>query len=75
MFVNFASHIFNFSLSGSRDINLTALLDQKNYLEEHNRHLTSQLTGLQARLRALEDGNSKMKEEVNELVLLSTKTH
>ncbi|XP_072038427.1 RUN and FYVE domain-containing protein 2-like isoform X2 [Amphiura filiformis] len=49
---------------GSRDINLTALLDQKNYLEEHNRHLTSQLTGLQARIRALEDGNSQMKEEL-----------
>ena len=54
---------------GSRDVNLTALLDQKNYLEEHNRHLTSQLTGLQARLRALEDGNSKMKEEVRKRII------
>ncbi|XP_041485704.1 RUN and FYVE domain-containing protein 2-like isoform X1 [Lytechinus variegatus] len=46
------------------EVNLATLLDQKNYLEEHNRHLTSQISGLHARIKALEDSNASMKGEL-----------
>ncbi|XP_063969626.1 RUN and FYVE domain-containing protein 2-like isoform X2 [Lytechinus pictus] len=45
-------------------VNLATLLDQKNYLEEHNRHLTSQISGLHARIKALEETNASMKGEL-----------
>ncbi|XP_071830033.1 RUN and FYVE domain-containing protein 2-like isoform X2 [Apostichopus japonicus] len=57
-------------------INLAAVLDQKNYLEEHNRHLTSQVQVLQARIKNLEEGNRSMKEELakanNDIISLQT---
>nr|XP_054774029.1 RUN and FYVE domain-containing protein 2-like [Lytechinus pictus] len=46
------------------EVNLATLLDQKNYLEEHNRHLTSQISGLHARIKALEETNASMKGEL-----------
>ncbi|XP_006815848.1 RUN and FYVE domain-containing protein 2-like [Saccoglossus kowalevskii] len=44
--------------------NMTALLDQKNYVEELNRHLNATVTNLQARVRDFEVANSSMKEEL-----------
>ncbi|XP_077998952.1 RUN and FYVE domain-containing protein 2-like isoform X2 [Glandiceps talaboti] len=44
--------------------NLTALLDQKNYVEELNRHLNTSVTTLQGRVRDLESANGTMKEEL-----------
>ncbi|XP_071498605.1 RUN and FYVE domain-containing protein 2-like [Diadema antillarum] len=52
------------SPTGPAEVNLTNILDQKNFLEEHNRHLTSQIASLQSRIKALEDANTKMKEEL-----------
>ncbi|XP_071808482.1 RUN and FYVE domain-containing protein 2-like isoform X3 [Asterias amurensis] len=46
------------------DVNLTAVLDQKNYLEEHNRHLTSQVTVLQNKIKNLEQSSNQAKEEL-----------
>ncbi|XP_038061877.1 RUN and FYVE domain-containing protein 2-like [Patiria miniata] len=46
------------------EVNLTAVLDQKNYLEEHNRHLASQVSVLQAKIKTLEQASNQTKEEL-----------
>ncbi|XP_022102696.1 RUN and FYVE domain-containing protein 2-like isoform X2 [Acanthaster planci] len=46
------------------EVNLTALLDQKNYLEEHNRHLASQVNVLQGKIKSLEQASNLAKEEL-----------
>lgn len=43
---------------------MTAILDQKHYIEELNRHLTGTVTDLQAKMDSLEKTNSKLVEEV-----------
>lgn len=50
-----------FSLS---DRKMTAILDQKHYIEELNRHLSGTVTDLQAKMDSLEKTNSKLMEEV-----------
>ncbi|XP_045036537.1 LOW QUALITY PROTEIN: RUN and FYVE domain-containing protein 2 [Daphnia magna] len=43
---------------------MTAVLDQKNYVEELNRHLSATITNLQTRLDATTTSNTLMKEEL-----------
>uniref|UniRef100_A0A4X2KP33 RUN and FYVE domain containing 3 n=1 Tax=Vombatus ursinus TaxID=29139 RepID=A0A4X2KP33_VOMUR len=54
------------STKGSEgDGQITAILDQKNYVEELNRHLNATVNNLQAKVDALEKSNTKLTEEVN----------
>ncbi|CAN9514834.1 unnamed protein product [Ophioblennius macclurei] len=46
------------------DAKMTAILDQKHYIEELNRHLTGTVTDLQAKMDSLEKTNSKLVEEL-----------
>lgn len=46
---------------------MTAILDQKHYIEELNRHLSCTVTDLQAKMDSLEKTNSKLIEEVEKL--------
>lgn len=43
---------------------MTAILDQKHYIEELNRHLSCTVTDLQAKMDSLEKTNCKLIEEV-----------
>lgn len=43
---------------------MTAILDQKHYIEELNRHLSGTVTDLQAKMDSLEKTNGKLVEEV-----------
>ncbi|XP_006873856.1 PREDICTED: protein RUFY3 [Chrysochloris asiatica] len=47
-----------------RDGQITAILDQKNYVEELNRHLNATVNNLQAKVDALEKSNTKLTEEL-----------
>lgn len=47
---------------------MTAILDQKHYIEELNRHLSGTVTDLQAKMDSLEKTNSKLVEEVRSIV-------
>eukprot|EP00064_Thunnus_orientalis_P012109 superscaffoldBa00001817_g12143 len=46
------------------DNKMTAILDQKHYIEELNRHLSGTVTDLQAKMDSLEKTNSKLVEEL-----------
>ncbi|XP_029518427.1 RUN and FYVE domain-containing protein 1 isoform X1 [Oncorhynchus nerka] len=46
------------------DAKLTAILDQKHYIEELNRHLSCTVTDLQAKMDSIEKTNSKLIEEL-----------
>ncbi|XP_043679409.1 RUN and FYVE domain-containing protein 2-like isoform X1 [Vespula pensylvanica] len=45
--------------------NMTTVLDQKNYIEELNRHLNATVTNLQAKLETLTTTNALMKEDLS----------
>ncbi|XP_076238094.1 protein RUFY3 isoform X4 [Calliopsis andreniformis] len=44
--------------------NMTTVLDQKNYIEELNRHLNATVTNLQAKVESLTTTNALMKEDL-----------
>uniref|UniRef100_A0A7N8XPW6 RUN and FYVE domain containing 1 n=1 Tax=Mastacembelus armatus TaxID=205130 RepID=A0A7N8XPW6_9TELE len=46
------------------DTKMTAILDQKHYIEELNRHLSGTVSDLQAKMDSLEKTNSKLVEEL-----------
>ncbi|XP_038555409.1 RUN and FYVE domain-containing protein 1 isoform X2 [Micropterus salmoides] len=46
------------------DGKMTAILDQKHYIEELNRHLSGTVTDLQAKMDSLEKTNNKLVEEL-----------
>ncbi|XP_073695468.1 protein RUFY3 isoform X1 [Garra rufa] len=52
------------SKSTEGDGQITAILDQKNYVEELNRHLSASVNNLQAKVDALEKSNTKLTEEL-----------
>uniref|UniRef100_A0A669CSM5 RUN and FYVE domain containing 3 n=1 Tax=Oreochromis niloticus TaxID=8128 RepID=A0A669CSM5_ORENI len=52
------------SKSVEGDGQITAILDQKNYVEELNRHLSASVNNLQAKVDALEKSNTKLTEEL-----------
>ncbi|XP_029366982.1 protein RUFY3 isoform X2 [Echeneis naucrates] len=52
------------SKSAEGDGQITAILDQKNYVEELNRHLSTSVNALQAKVDALEKSNTKLTEEL-----------
>lgn len=45
----------------SEDNNMAAILDQKNYLEELNRHLNSSVNNLQQKVASLQTSNTILK--------------
>jgi len=47
------------------DTNMTTVLDQKNYIEELNRHLNATVTNLQAKVEGLTTTNALMKEDLS----------
>lgn len=63
MFAVFFNSLVYF-LSNCSDSKMTAILDQKHYIEELNRHLSGTVTDLQAKMDSLEKTNSKLVEEV-----------
>lgn len=64
-----AINMSGISTDGDRDENLAAVLDQKNYLEERSKHLESTAASLQARIKQLEEQNSRLEidAKVNEV--------
>uniref|UniRef100_A0ABM5GKJ8 Protein RUFY3 isoform X2 n=1 Tax=Pogona vitticeps TaxID=103695 RepID=A0ABM5GKJ8_9SAUR len=54
----------NSSKGSEGDGHITAILDQKNYVEELNRHLSATVNNLQAKVDALEKSNTKLTEEL-----------
>nr|XP_060635376.1 protein RUFY3 isoform X8 [Anolis sagrei ordinatus] len=54
----------NSSKGSEGDGQITAILDQKNYVEELNRHLSATVNNLQAKVDALEKSNTKLTEEL-----------
>ncbi|KFO93177.1 RUN and FYVE domain-containing protein 1, partial [Buceros rhinoceros silvestris] len=50
---------------GKQDGGITAVLDQKHYVEELNRHLSCTVADLQNKIDCLEKTNSKLQEEVS----------
>uniref|UniRef100_UPI00398EBD46 protein RUFY3 isoform X2 n=1 Tax=Pristiophorus japonicus TaxID=55135 RepID=UPI00398EBD46 len=60
------------------DGQITAILDQKNYVEELNRHLSATVNNLQAKVDALEKSNTKLTEELavanNRIITLQEET-
>ncbi|XP_030215538.1 protein RUFY3 isoform X2 [Gadus morhua] len=54
----------NSSKSTEGDGQITAILDQKNYVEELNRHLSASVNNLQAKVDVLEKSNTKLTEEL-----------
>ncbi|KAL8212044.1 UNVERIFIED_CONTAM: RUN and FYVE domain-containing protein 1 [Gekko kuhli] len=49
---------------GKQDGGITAVLDQKHYVEELNRHLSCTVGDLQTKIECLEKTNSKLQEEL-----------
>jgi len=47
------------------DSNMSTVLDQKNYIEELNRHLNATVTSLQAKVEGLTTTNALMKEDLS----------
>uniref|UniRef100_A0A7N8WXX5 RUN and FYVE domain containing 1 n=1 Tax=Mastacembelus armatus TaxID=205130 RepID=A0A7N8WXX5_9TELE len=56
--------VIDFSLYLKDPANMTAILDQKHYIEELNRHLSGTVSDLQAKMDSLEKTNSKLVEEL-----------
>ncbi|XP_062991621.1 protein RUFY3 isoform X8 [Elgaria multicarinata webbii] len=54
----------NSSKGNEGDGQITAILDQKNYVEELNRHLSATVNNLQTKVDALEKSNTKLTEEL-----------
>ncbi|KAM4854363.1 protein RUFY3 isoform 1-T1 [Thomomys bottae] len=54
----------NSSKGSEGDGQITAILDQKNYVEELNRHLNATVNNLQTKVDTLEKANTKLTEEL-----------
>ncbi|XP_075734594.1 RUN and FYVE domain-containing protein 2 isoform X2 [Rhipicephalus microplus] len=52
------------STEGVEPASMTAVLDQKNYIEELNRHLNATVTNLQQKVEQLQTTNALMKEDL-----------
>lgn len=63
--------IFLFFFTNFSNSKMTAILDQKHYIEELNRHLSGTVTDLQAKMDCLERTNSKLVEEVRSVTCLT----
>ncbi|XP_019864722.1 RUN and FYVE domain-containing protein 2 isoform X2 [Aethina tumida] len=50
--------------NNDQDDNMTTVLDQKNYIEELNRHLNATVTNLQSKVESLTTTNALMKEDL-----------
>jgi len=59
-----SNNIVENTVSDTDTSNMTAVLDQKNYVEELNRHLSATITNLQSRLDATTTSNTLLKEEL-----------
>uniref|UniRef100_A0AAY4E4T2 RUN and FYVE domain-containing protein 2 n=1 Tax=Denticeps clupeoides TaxID=299321 RepID=A0AAY4E4T2_9TELE len=76
--IDFSMYLKN-DIDDYRNENYTAILDQKNYVEELNRQLNSSVQGLQGRVDSLEKSNSKLIEELaiakNNIIKLQEENH
>ncbi|XP_068228710.1 protein RUFY3-like isoform X1 [Palaemon carinicauda] len=67
--IDFSLYLRNSGADSSPDdipeqTDMTKVLDQKNYIEELNRHLNATVTNLQAKMEALTTTNALMKEDL-----------
>nr|XP_033816899.1 protein RUFY3 isoform X5 [Geotrypetes seraphini] len=64
--IDFSMYLKDGSISkcNEGDGQITAILDQKNYVEELNRQLSATVNNLQAKVDALEKSNTKLTEEL-----------
>ncbi|KAM6166341.1 LOW QUALITY PROTEIN: protein RUFY3-like [Erethizon dorsatum] len=60
----FSVYLKDGSRGSEGDGQITAILGQKNYVEEFNRHLNATVNKLQAKVDALEKSNTKLTEEL-----------
>ncbi|XP_004393756.1 PREDICTED: RUN and FYVE domain-containing protein 2 isoform X4 [Odobenus rosmarus divergens] len=66
-------------IENERDVQIAAILDQKNYVEELNRQLNSTVSSLHSRVDSLEKSNTKLIEELaiakNNIIKLQEENH
>uniref|UniRef100_A0A7M4EFZ7 RUN and FYVE domain containing 2 n=1 Tax=Crocodylus porosus TaxID=8502 RepID=A0A7M4EFZ7_CROPO len=79
--IDFSMYLKNDDDVGSkeRNVQISAILDQKNYVEELNRQLNSTVSSLHARVDSLEKSNTKLIEELaiakNNIIKLQEENH
>ncbi|XP_043375249.1 RUN and FYVE domain-containing protein 2 isoform X6 [Dermochelys coriacea] len=79
--IDFSLYLKNEDDIGSkeRNVQIAAILDQKNYVEELNRQLNSTVSSLHARVDSLEKSNTKLIEELaiakNNIIKLQEENH
>ncbi|XP_077677864.1 RUN and FYVE domain-containing protein 2 isoform X4 [Eretmochelys imbricata] len=79
--IDFSMYLKNEDDIGSkeRNVQIAAILDQKNYVEELNRQLNSTVSSLHARVDSLEKSNTKLIEELaiakNNIIKLQEENH
>uniref|UniRef100_A0A8C3T700 RUN and FYVE domain containing 2 n=1 Tax=Chelydra serpentina TaxID=8475 RepID=A0A8C3T700_CHESE len=79
--IDFSMYLKNEDDIGSkeRNVQIVAILDQKNYVEELNRQLNSTVSSLHARVDSLEKSNTKLIEELaiakNNIIKLQEENH
>ncbi|XP_074025515.1 RUN and FYVE domain-containing protein 2 isoform X2 [Leptinotarsa decemlineata] len=65
LYLRSSSHVSNESSNGEEQGDpMTTVLDQKNYIEELNRHLNATVTNLQTKVESLTTTNALMKEDL-----------
>ncbi|EEB18736.1 RUN and FYVE domain-containing protein, putative [Pediculus humanus corporis] len=75
LYLRSSHHYYQTSDSILDPDNMTTVLDQKNYIEELNRHLNATVANLEAKVESLQTTNALMKEDLdisrNNIVLLT----
>ncbi|XP_066156266.1 RUN and FYVE domain-containing protein 2 isoform X1 [Euwallacea fornicatus] len=64
LYLRSSNHISNDSSNDEQGDNMVTVLDQKNYIEELNRHLNATVANLQAKVEGLTTTNALMKEDL-----------
>ncbi|XP_036023058.1 RUN and FYVE domain-containing protein 2 [Onychomys torridus] len=79
--IDFSMYLKNEEETGNkeRNVQIAAILDQKNYIEELNRQLNSTVSSLHSRVDSLEKSNTKLIEELaiakNNIIKLQEENH
>jgi RUN and FYVE domain-containing protein 1 len=64
LYLRSSNHVSSESSNDEQGDNMTTVLDQKNYIEELNRHLNATVTNLQTKVESLTTMNALMKEDL-----------
>ncbi|XP_015840686.1 protein RUFY3 isoform X4 [Tribolium castaneum] len=64
LYLRSSNHVSSDSSNDEQGDNMTTVLDQKNYIEELNRHLNATVTNLQSKVESLTTMNALMKEDL-----------